>query len=320
MRDIEGLHGAAMVTRRGSVERVWAGGRSGEASGAVCTPQTRFQIASVSKQFTAVVTMMLAEAGTVDLFESVERWLAGCPAHWRPITLHHLLSQTAGIAHWGDAPGFTPTVAMSLERRIALIQEAPLVSDPGTQWHYSSPGYLVVGHIATLAAQQSYGELLTRRILDPLALTATTVGTVPTRDVVAGGFRDGRPVEPWDLAEMPGTGDICSTVGDLNLFDTALFGGSLLGPGSLDAMSTVHAPLDDDSDVLTTVGYGYGLYVGTAHDHRVLYHSGDNPGYQTFNAWIPDVEASIVILSNDDGDVLEAVVAQLLAVALADDG
>ena len=75
-------------------------------AGAECTPQTRFQISSLSKQFTAVAVLLLAEAGQLDLAEPVARWLPGCPPQWQRVTLHHLLSHTAGVRHWGDAPGF----------------------------------------------------------------------------------------------------------------------------------------------------------------------------------------------------------------------
>ncbi len=317
MSEIEGLHGAALVTRGGSVALEWAGGPAGDAAGSSCTINTRFQIASVSKQFAAVATMLLVDDGTVDLFDPVERWLPQCPPRWRTITLRHLLSHTAGISHWGDAPGFVANEAMPLEERVALICNAPLLSEPGTTWHYSSPGYLLVGYIVSRAAQQPYGEFLTKRVLAPLGLTTTTVGEVTEAQAVAHGFNAGIPVEPWDLADMPGTGDICSTVGDMARYNTALHGGSLLSPGSLDAMTTGHAVVRDDDDVLATNGYGYGVYLGTSRGHSVLYHPGDNPGYKSFDAWVPDYQASVVILSNDESDVLGDVVAQLLDVALA---
>ncbi len=317
MSEIEGLHGAALVTRGGSVELEWAGGPVGDAAGSQCTVQTRFQIASVSKQFAAVATMLLVDDGIIDLFDPVARWLPQCPPRWSTVTLRHLLSHTAGVPHWGDAPGFVADQTMDLDQRVALICDAPLLSEPGTKWHYSSPGYLLVGYIVGRAAQQSYGDLLTRRVLEPLALKSTTVGNVAGADAVAHGFDAGRRVEAWDLADMPGTGDICSTVGDMVRYNAALHGGSLLSPGSLDAMTTGHAVVQDDDDVLATNGYGYGVYLGTSRGHRVLYHPGDNPGYKSFNAWIPDLAASVVILSNDESDVLADVVAQLLSVALA---
>jgi CubicO group peptidase (beta-lactamase class C family) len=315
---IDGLRGAAIVTRAGSVELELAGGLA-EAD-AECTPQTRFQIASVSKQFAAAAVMLLAESGTVALGEPVERWFPGCLPHWRQITLHHLLTHTAGIAHWGDAPGFDPSQPMTPGQRLALIQQAPLLTGPGTRWHYSSPGYLVVGHIVERASGRPYPDFLTERILAPLGLRSTTVGGAPAGAPIARGYRDGQPVPPWELSAMPGTGDICSTIGDLARYTTAVHSGSLLTGSSLRALRTAHTPLSGNQgssdDWLTGDGYGYGYYVGSVGGHAAYFHPGDNPGYQSFNAWLPGPAASIVILANDETVNLANLLKQLLPAAL----
>jgi CubicO group peptidase (beta-lactamase class C family) len=227
VRSVEGLRGAVTVTRGGSVEVELAGGLADAGSDAGCTPQTRFQIASVSKQFAAAAVMMLAESGAVALGEPVARWLPGSPAQWQQVTLHHLLTHTAGVRHWGDAPGFEPSQPMSIRDRLALIQQAPLLTEPGTQWRYSSPGYLLAGLIVEWASGRPYLDFLTERIMSPPGLTSTTVGSAPAGAATASGYRNGEPVAPWDLGAMPGTGDICSTVGDLARFTTALHSGQL---------------------------------------------------------------------------------------------
>jgi CubicO group peptidase (beta-lactamase class C family) len=227
---IEGLPGAAAVTRAGSVELELAGGLADAGSGARCTPRTRFQIASVSKQFAAVAVMLLAESGTVELGEPVARWLPGSPPQWRRVTLHHLLTHTAGVRHWGDTPGFRPSQPMDPGERLTLIQQAPLLTEPGTRWLYSSPGYLLVGLIVERASGQPYPDFLTKRILAPLGLASTTAGATPAGAAMARGHRNGQPVPPWDLSAMAGTGDICSTVGDLARYTTALHSGGCSPP------------------------------------------------------------------------------------------
>lgn len=79
MHSIEGLRGAAIVTRAGRVKLEVTGGLADAEAGVECTPQTRFQIASVSKQFAAVAAVLLAESGKLDLAEPVTRWLPGSP-------------------------------------------------------------------------------------------------------------------------------------------------------------------------------------------------------------------------------------------------
>jgi CubicO group peptidase (beta-lactamase class C family) len=319
VNSVEGLRGAAIVTRGGRVELEVASGLADAEAGTKCTPQTRFQISSVSKQFAAVAAMLLAESGQLDLAEPVVRWFPGGPPQWQRVTLHHLLTQTAGVRHWGDAPGFDPLQPMDLAERVALIQQAPLLTEPGARWQYSSPGYLLAGHIMTQASGQPYAGFLTEKILAPLELTATSSGSLPTGEIAARGYRDGQPVTPWPLSDMPGTGDICSTVGDLARFTAAVHAGSLISERSVRAMVTPHAPLPDGqgtSDGWATFdGYGYGHYIGRIAGHTAYAHTGDNPGYQSAAVWMPGPEACVVILSNDEGADTEALLRQLVPAA-----
>jgi CubicO group peptidase (beta-lactamase class C family) len=314
VRSVEGLRGAVTVTRAGSVEVELAGGLADAESR--CTPRTRFQIASVSKQFAATAVMLLAESGAVALGEPVARWLPGSPPQWRQVTLHHLLTHTAGVRHWGDAPGFEPSQPMGIHERLALIQQAPLLTEPGAQWRYSSPGYLLAGLIVERASGRPYPDFITERILSPLRLTSTTAGGAPSGTATARGYRNGEPVVLWDLSAMPGTGDICSTAPDLARFITALHSGHILAGGSLRLLRTPHAPAgteDGSGDGwLTSQGYGYGQFVGTIAGQTAYFHPGDNPGYQSFAAWIPAHEVCVVILANDEATSIEGLLRQLL--------
>ena len=114
MRPVDSLHGTVMVTRDGSVVADLAGGLADIEAGVPCTSGTRFQLCSVSKQFTAAAVLLLVESGSLDLREPVDRWLPETPPQWRQVTLHHLLSHTAGIPHWLEAPGLDPAEPMSI--------------------------------------------------------------------------------------------------------------------------------------------------------------------------------------------------------------
>ena len=133
------------------------------------------------------------------------------------------------------------------------------------------------------------------------------------------GHRNGQPVPSWNLSAMAGTGDICSTVGNLARYTTALHSGGLLTAGSLRLMCTSHALTDRDRPAgdgwLASDGYGYGHYIGTIGGRAAYFHPGDNPGYLSFAGWIPGDEVSAVILANDEAEDLEGLLKQLLAVA-----
>jgi CubicO group peptidase (beta-lactamase class C family) len=317
MGPVEGLRGTAMVTKDGSLRADLAEGLADIEAGVRCTSRTRFQLCSVSKQFAAAAVMLLVESGRLDLREPVARWLPEGPPQWQRVTLHHLLSHTAGIPHWREAPGLDPAEPVGISERLGIIQATPLRSEPGAQWHYSSPGFLLAGLIVERASGQPYPEFLAERMLSPLKLTETTVGGAP--GAAARGYRDGQPVAPWDLDAMPGTGDIWSTASDLTRFTAALHTGGLIAASSLRAMCTTHAALQDDDEGeprLTTTGYGYGMFTGIFAGCAAYYHPGDNPGYQSFACWIPDQAASIVILVNDEAASTTGLLGQLLPVAL----
>jgi CubicO group peptidase (beta-lactamase class C family) len=314
-----------MVTRAGRVKLEMAGGLADAEAGVGCTPQTRFQICSVSKQFAAVAALLLAEAGQLDLAEPVTRWLPGGPPQWQRVTLHQLLTHTAGVRHWGDAPGFDASQPMNPAERVALIQQAPLLTDPGTTWHYSSPGYLLAGHIVAQASGQPYADFVTGQILVPLGLTSTSAGGLPAGAAVARGYRDGQPVTPWPLDTMPGTGDICSTVGNLARFTAAVHSGSLVRQQRFaQALITPHAALPAGQGTsdgwVTSDGYGYGQFIGHIAGHTAYFHPGDTPGYQSLAVWLPGQAACVVILTNDEAADTEALLRQLIPVALDNGG
>jgi CubicO group peptidase (beta-lactamase class C family) len=173
------------------------------------------------------------------------------------------------------------------------------------------------------AGGQPYASFLNEKILAPLKLTATSVGVLPTGDVAAHGYRDGDPVTPWPLSEMPGTGDICSTVADLARFTAGVHSGSLISDRSVHAMITAHAPLPDGQSTSDRWarfdGYGYGLYIGCIAGHTAYLHTGDNPGYQSLAVWLPGPAACAVILSNEEAADTEALLRQLIPAALHKD-
>jgi len=318
--DIDGLHGAVAVSRDGSMLLTAAGGVTDARAGTPCQPGSRFQVASVSKQFAATAALLLADRGALHLHEPVTAWLPGCPPAWRQVTLHHLVTHTSGIGHWSQAPGFVPDQPMSLEERIDLLLTAPLLDPPGTRWRYSSPGYLMVGHLLARAAGTPYATFLTEEILATLGMTSTTAGPAPDGPGSARGHHAGQPVPLWDASAMTGTGDLRSTVEDLVHHLHAVHTGSLLSPMSRYRRTTPHTPVDDrTAGPLRATGYGYGVFTGTLGDEPVVFHPGDVPGHVSLTVWLPRTRTAIAVLSNEDTTDLDTLLDRLLP-AMADAG
>jgi CubicO group peptidase (beta-lactamase class C family) len=315
MRKVEGLRGAVMVTRAGSVVLDAAAGPADARVASACTADTRFQIASISKQFAAIAVLLLAERGAVRPDEPITRWFPSCDG-WRGITLHHLLTHTSGIGHWSDIAGYVVSQSMDLDERIDLLQRAPLLTPPGDRWHYSSPGYILIGHIVAQASGQSYPDFLTEHVLAPLAMTSTMVAASPAGADLARGHRAGEPVPSWDLAMMTGTGDVWSTVTDLARYTAMINAGTLLSAASRQAQLTRHAPIPEQPGApdrcIRADSYGYGVFIGTIAGHTAYFHPGDNPGYVSFNAWLPDPDIIITVLSNDETTNIDQLVRHLL--------
>jgi CubicO group peptidase (beta-lactamase class C family) len=311
------LHGTVLL-QRGSEDLVAvAGGPTGSDPDSDCTLRTRFQISSISKQFTAAAVLLLADRGVLSVDDPVRRWLDGCPLAWEAVTLHHLLSHSGGLAHWHDLPELDLTKPVTTSELLGRLTDAPLLSPPGERFSYSSPGFVLLARIVEHAAGQSYGTFVAREIFAPLGMTSTFNGSPGGEPDLAAGHRDGVAVPSWDLdTASVGTGSIWSTAGDLARWDRSLAKGEVLSDTARQAMFTAHVPASDDDPVIRTEGYGYGWFIGAAGGRRLFYHAGDNPGYLGFNAWFPDDDVRLIMLSNEEVIPAESLVHDLIRTAL----
>jgi CubicO group peptidase (beta-lactamase class C family) len=255
-------------------------------------PDGVFQIASVGKQFIACAVLMLVRDGKLDLHEPVARWFPDPLPQWRDVTMHHLLTHTSGVPHWTfEGRALNPISWMPHRERLDELERTPLETSPGQRWHYSSPGYLLVGDIFERAAGVPYAEFARERIVARLGLTETYVGQRPSTAVP--GHREGEPASEIDAVDMTGTGDHWATASDLARMVSALHGGDLLPPEDLALLRTPHAEAKDHY-------YGYGVHIGEFAGEPAFWHGGDNPGYRSMTVWLARRQAAIVVLSNEE--------------------
>jgi CubicO group peptidase (beta-lactamase class C family) len=321
MAVIEGLQGVALV-QSGDRDVLVAQGSVAPGSDERCTASTRFQIASVSKQFTAAAVLTLCDRGALGLDDPIARWVEGCPSSWDAITLHRLLTHTAGLVHWHQLRELSLTTWISPSDELALFFEAPLLSTPGTTYAYSSPGYVLLAHAVERASGRPYAAFLEDELFGPLDMTATFAGSGAREPRCAVGTNKGIAVDSFELDVVGmGAGDVWSTVGDLARWDRALAAGEILHDASRAAMLTAHTPIDNAelaAGLVEIDGYGYGLLCGRlAGGPRMTFHTGDNSGFVSLNAWFPDDDLRLVVLCNDEAVDLLSVAPQLLAIAFS---
>jgi CubicO group peptidase (beta-lactamase class C family) len=277
--------------------------------------RTRFQLASVSKQFTAAAVLLLSESGAVSLDDAASRWIERCPASWRSITIRHLLTHTAGLPTWCDLPEIALTEQMAASVELSAFKRAALRSEPGRSWYYSSPGYVLLAHIVQCAADRPYAQFLAERLFSPLGLTSTFAGNGVGEDRLAVGHEDGKVVESAELDVVSmGAGDIWSTAADVLRWDAALVEGSPLNADSADLMFSIQTPVDAPSvpHDFSVDGYGFGWFVGSVLNHDAAFHGGQNAGFRALNLVMAEERLRLVILSNEETTEVDQIAVELL--------
>ena len=274
---------------------------------ALVTPDTLFEIGSIGKSFTSLALQQLREAGTIDLHAPVTDylpWFAVRSTH-APITLHHLLTHSAGLIMGTD---FTPD-ARSEVWALREIEAAP----PGEHFHYSNVGYKALGLVLERVLGSSYAEILPARILQPLGMSATDpVITLATRRRLATGygpFYDDRPPHPPDpiapatwLETATADGCLASTPADMAAYVRMLLNQGagpadrLISEESFDLMTRPWMP------VLEGIAYGYGLGLSSLDDHPLIEHGGGMVGYRSTIMADVDYGLGVVVLINGPGD------------------
>jgi CubicO group peptidase (beta-lactamase class C family) len=193
---------------------------------------TRFQIGSITKGFTAMLALKMAEKGLIDLNKTISDYLPYYPEETgRKISLYQLLSCTSGIPHHYQAvPDFWRSYDHyfhSSKELLSLFWNAPLKHEPGKKFTYSSPGYYIIGAILQQMSKKSYAELMQEYIFIPLGMKNTFVENNRTTDVnMATGYLRGieSPVKAYveDKSTALAAGDIVSTAYDLYLWQKAI--------------------------------------------------------------------------------------------------
>ncbi|WP_245564972.1 serine hydrolase domain-containing protein [Spirosoma panaciterrae] len=272
-----------------------------------------FELASVSKQFTAMTILMLKQEGKLDYDDLIDKYIPGLP--YPGITIRHLLNHTSGLPdyqdvmdkHWDKSK-----VANNADNIAYLIKYHPAKSfEPGAKYEYSNTGYMLLASIAEKASGQDFIQFCRARIFKPVGMTHTDIRTreekiklpdmawghmyVPEkkRYVRADSFPEFN-YAIW-LGNRKGPGRISSTAEDLLKWDRALYTSKLV---SQQTLAEAFKPAQLTNGTSSPYGFGWEL---TQNDTlgKVVQHSGDNPGYKTEIIRFIEADKTIIVLCNN---------------------
>lgn len=290
-----GYSGTILIAKRGEILVSKGYGMADYEWDIPNNPGTIFQIASVSKSFTAAATMILEEQGLLSVADPLSKYIPDY-LDGEKITVHHLLTHTSGIPNVNDFPDYSQKsrFPMTLEQIIDMFKGLPLEQEPGTGYRYSNSNYNLLAYIIEEISGESYSDFLRDNIFEPLGMDNTghpskaetllphrAAGYAPTGLIGL----EKAPYLDWTI--KTGNGSLYSTSEDLYKWDRALYSEKILKKETLDLIFTPH---------VDSVGYGW--FVRKRSGRRVTAINGRSPGFASYFERYPDEDACIIILSN----------------------
>ena len=286
------------VVKDGSLRKARGYGLANVELQAPASAETVYQLASMTKQFTAAAVMLLVQDGKLGLDDNVAKLLDDAPASWSGITVRHLLTMTSGIADYSQRFGDSRE-DFTEERLYDSIQKLPLDFAPGEKWQYSNSNYVLLAMIIRKLTTTSYDAFLGERVFKPLGMADTRrddESAVVDRRAALYEWRNDRLVNCRHLnASLLNNGDggLLTTALDLARWDAALEPGRLL---SRESLRDVWTPVSSRGTVLKH--YGFGWFLNESKGHRVVGHGGGRPGTSTQISRFLDDRVTVIVLAN----------------------
>ncbi len=271
---------------------------------------TKFNLGSMNKIFTAVAILQLYEQKKLDLLDKVAKFLPEFP-NGDKITIHHLLSHTSGLgSFWNQKFEEKFKSIRSIDDYMDLFIGESLLFQPGERFEYSNAGFIVLGKIIEVITGKSYDEYVQKHIYDKAGMQNTFCyeidRTVPN---LAMGYTHGTDIDNFCLdhyinnfliipVKGSSAGGGYSTIEDLVSFAKALKKGDLISQHSLDMMQ--EPTIAEGIEFLRAEGYGYGCQTGIIGKNKFYGHGGGAPGIATMLMIFPDIDVVVAILANWD--------------------
>jgi D-alanyl-D-alanine carboxypeptidase len=312
-RHIPGL--SLAVVQHGKVVKATGYGMANVELSVQSSASSVYELASMTKQFTAMAILILHREQKLSLDDPVSKYVPEVPDTWRGVTIRHLLTHTSGIPSHTELPQILNDESRDYTRTqmLAIITAPPVKNAPGEQWAYNDSGYFLLGLVVENASHQRYDEFMHERIFRLLGMMSTRGNDID--DVIPhraagyilrdGRLRRGRAVSP---TQSFGGGHLVSTVLDLAKWDLALAGDKLLPRSALETMWTPARLKNDRRVEVDFTGfegssYGFGWMVGQLGRRRIVEHVGSiSSGFSNEILRFPDDGITVIVLANRSQD------------------
>jgi len=321
-----GFSGAVLVAQKGKVLLEKGYGLADRQNDVPNTPQSKFAIGSMTKAFTAMSIMILQERGKLSVQDPICNYIKDCPATWKAITLHHLLTHTSGIPNYTNFfDKFHMCEAYTPDDVVAKFKDLPLDFAPGDHWSYSNSGYFLLGMVIEKVSGGSYENFIQENIFKPLGMADTGYDRASTivKNRAVGYSFDPTSKQPVniiciDVSLKFAAGALYSTVGDLYKWDQSLYTDQLVSKETLNTIftSTVVVPVGGMGMFPDGGMYGYGWVIAQPAGHRTFEHVGSVPGFLTYFVRYPDDQLTVIVLPNVDNLDTASINRGLAAIAL----
>jgi CubicO group peptidase (beta-lactamase class C family) len=293
---------------------------AGTAPAVAATPEMRYSIGSISKQFTAAAILLLQEEGKLSLDDAVGKYVPGL-TRGDEVTIRQILSHTSGYQdYWPEDYVMTTMNHPETARQIIdTWAKKPLDFEPGTQWQYSNTNFVIAGRIVEQVTGRPYMEFLTQHIFRPLGMQSVwnSDEVKLTEPDAAAYYRFAlgplRSAPKEGRGWMFAAGELAMTAHDLALWDESLIAQTVLKPESYKQMFT-EVKLKDGKGTQ----YGLGVDVKDREGHRSIEHSGEVSGFVADNIVMVDDGVAVAVLTNQDAVGAASMIARLAVPVVAE--
>lgn len=261
------------------------------------TPDTKFKIGSVSKQFTAVAILKLQEEGRIKTGDKLSKYIPDFP-RGNEVTIYQLLTHTSGIHDYNSTPGLDMTKPVTPQALLDIIKKLPYDFNPGERYLYNNSGYFILGYIVAQLSGKTLSEYLNETFFKPLGMKNSGIyeTNIVLNNEAQGYSMNAGMVKKADFQEMSwasGVGSIYSTTEDLYKWNEAVFNGKVLSEATLKTAFT-QAVLNSGAKV----DYGFGWFLITDRGFKFIQHSGGVSGFSAYLERQPDNNLTVCVLLN----------------------